>query len=288
MESPSSRRPAAEVAVDVTLAQTLLEEQHPRFLPAPLEPVDEGWDNFVFRLGAEHALRLPRRAAAVEPLLNEERWLPELAPRLGLRVPLPVAAGLPGPRFAWPWSVVEWIEGSTAERARLGAREARTLAAALRALHVPAHPHAPKNPFRGVPLEVRREALEAHLATLDVPALWHAWRSALEAPPCSVPVWIHGDLHPKNVLVRGGAIVGLIDWGDLAAGDPATDLACAWTLFDARARAAFLEAYAPAEAELRRGLGWALVLGTALATSGDARHARMGRRVLERVARDRA
>ncbi|HAW29186.1 MAG TPA: aminoglycoside phosphotransferase, partial [Planctomycetaceae bacterium] len=54
---------------------------------------------------------------------------------------------------------------------------------------------------------------------------------------CSTPastnrVWLHGDLHPRNVIIRDGTLVGVIDWGDLNGGDAATDLACAWLLLD--------------------------------------------------------
>jgi aminoglycoside phosphotransferase (APT) family kinase protein len=38
-------------------------------------------------------------------------------------------------------------------------------------------------------------------------------------------VWLDGDLHPGNMLVIGGRLSGVIDFGDLTSGDPATDLA---------------------------------------------------------------
>jgi hypothetical protein len=43
-------------------------------------------------------------------------------------------------------------------------------------------------------------------------------------------LWLHGDLHPANVLTADGTICGVIDFGDLFAGDPACDLAAAWIL----------------------------------------------------------
>ena len=66
----------------------------------PLQLVDDhGWDNTVYRLGNDHAVRLPRRAAAAALLANELRWLPVLAPRLPLPVPEPVVAGRPAPGY---------------------------------------------------------------------------------------------------------------------------------------------------------------------------------------------
>jgi len=33
------------------------------------------------------------------------------------------------------------------------------------------------------------------------------------------PLWLHGDLHPGNVLVSDGCLSGVIDFGDLTSGD---------------------------------------------------------------------
>jgi aminoglycoside phosphotransferase (APT) family kinase protein len=47
-------------------------------------------------------VRLPRRQAAVPLIESEQRWLPELAPRLPLAIPTPVRVGRPSERFPWP------------------------------------------------------------------------------------------------------------------------------------------------------------------------------------------
>lgn len=277
--------PPAEVTVDAVLARALLEAQHPAFADHAPTLADEGWDNFTFRLGARHALRVPRREVAVELILKEQRWLFEVASRLELGFPRIVGVGAPSELFAWPWSVVEWVEGPTADVVLLGPGEARVLADALRRLHAPAPPEAPINPFRGVPLERRRDVLEERIERLGMRELDARWRGALEAPPAEEAVWIHGDLHPRNVVVtERGALAGLIDWGDMAAGDRATDLACAWTLFDsASARAAFLDAYGATGEEQRRAAGWAVVFATMLVGSGDRRHEELGRVMVARL-----
>ena len=48
-----------------------------------------------------------------------------------------------------------------------------------------------------------------------------------EAPP---GLWVHGDLHPGNLLVRNGTLAGVLDFGSLGVGDPAVDLMAAWTV----------------------------------------------------------
>lgn len=278
-----SRHPPAEVRVDADLARSLLESQHPGFSSDELVLVDEGWDNVTFRLGPDHAVRIPRREAAVPLVLNEQRWLPVLAPWLDLAVPVPVGIGVPSPHFPWPWSVVPWIPGTTVEDVRLSADDARRLAHALRSLHRVAPSDAPANPFRGVPLGARREAVEERFGRLQLAELEPLWRQALDAAPAETAVWLHGDLHPRNVLARDGTLAGLIDWGDMTAGDAATDLACAWTLFDADARRVFLETYEPSAAETARAAGWAVHFGSALLDSGEPRHEPIGRTIVERL-----
>ena len=102
------------------------------------------------------------------------------------------------------------------------------------------------------------------------------WQRALSAQPWhGPPVWIHGDLHPGNLLVIDGRLSAVIDFGDLAAGDPAVDLSIAWMLLTPSARPAFRafvrDQRSPVnEDQWMRARGWALALGLAfLAHSGD-------------------
>jgi aminoglycoside phosphotransferase (APT) family kinase protein len=178
----------------------------------------------------------------------------------------------------------------------LPAEEALRLGAFLRSLHQPAPADAPVNPYRGVPLTQRAEDVEARmrrvaratsLITDDLRALW---ARALELSPPSGGRWIHGDLHPGNVLAADGRITGIIDWGDLTAGDPATDLASAWMLFDnAASREALFEGYPGLDAAtVARARGWAVFFGVVLLDAGLANspsHAAAGERVLRRLTR---
>ena len=52
----------------------------------------------------------------------------------------------------------------------------------------------------------------------------------MSASPDVPATWVHGDLHARNVLARNGRISAVIDWGDMAKGDPAADLAATWML----------------------------------------------------------
>jgi aminoglycoside phosphotransferase (APT) family kinase protein len=300
MPAPAPK-PAAEVDVDAPLVARLLAEQHPDLAHLPLEPVGSGWDNALVRVGDGLVARLPRRAVAAEVVAHEHRWLPELAPTLPLPVPVPVRTGRPGAGYPWPWSLCRWEPGvvAAADPAFDPLVAARHLGAFLAALHVPAPLDAPRNPFRGVPLADRVERFEDHLglvaAIVDAAALRACWADALAAPPWDHPaVWVHGDLHPANLVVHDGRLAAVLDFGDLTAGDPATDLAVAWMLLPAAARPA-LRAAAGAGAAIddatwARARGWAVALGLAcLAGAADEPLiSRIGRRTMTAVLADPA
>jgi len=280
--------PAAEVDVDVHLVDRLIRAQHPD-LAGPLTPAASGWDNAVYRLGTDLAVRLPRRQVAVELIVNEQRWLPVLAPHLPVPIPSPSRTGVPGEGYPWPWSITPWFAGRVAADVPVSGRTglAAPLAAFMTALHRPAPAGAPVNPVRGVPLAARDSAVRARLRTLprsgELLALWER----LVALPSwdGPPIWLHGDPHPANLLVNDdGGLAAVLDFGDLTAGDPATDLAAAWLVFDPAGREAFRAGVAADELTWERARGWALNLGTALAT-GPAMAA-IGIHTLEQVLDD--
>src|SRR4029450_5185628 len=101
------------------LVRALLEAQHPDLAKLPLKDVGSGWDNRLYRLGEALAVRLPQRAVAAPLIEREQRWLPQLAPRLPLPVPIPVRTGEPGCGYPWPWTIVQWRIGESAETAAL-------------------------------------------------------------------------------------------------------------------------------------------------------------------------
>ena len=292
--SPQVGTPLAEFQIDSALVSGLLGDQHPDLGHLPLRNVDAGWDNAMFRLGNDLAVRLPRRAVAATLILHEQVWLPRLAAHLTMTVPAPVRFGTPGQGYPWHWSVVPWLKGMTADQHAPELSQSSRFGAFLRSLHIPAPADAPANPMRGVPLCYRAASVEERmqrLATktrLITPRLMGIWQSAL-ASAIDVPAtWIHGDLHPRNVLVDEGVITGIIDWGDLTSGDCATDLASIWMIFaEPDAHRAALAAYGGiSKATKNRAKGWAVLFGVMLLETGlnDCRtHALIGQGILERL-----
>lgn len=292
----SQGTPSAEIEVAPSLARELLADQHPDLADRTITKARSGWDNVMLRLGDDLALRFPRRTLAADLLVNEQRFLPSLAARLPIATSVPVRIGRPGRDYPWQWSVVPWIPGGPAGPSGLSADAAEPFAEFLRALHVPAPDDAPVNPYRGVPLAVRQTMLEARLRDLDdrgapvSAAHREVWARALEATLDLPRTWLHGDLHPANILVEGGRLSGVIDWGDLCAGDAATDLAALWLLFDDEAdRERALAAYGGVTTATHdRARGWAFFFAVVLLDSGlvdgNAAFIDTGRGALRRLA----
>ncbi|WP_134731379.1 aminoglycoside phosphotransferase family protein [Amycolatopsis nivea] len=267
--------PTTEITAD--LVRDLLRDQHPDLAGLPIREVAGGWGNQMWRLGDELAVRMQRMDPTPQLQLKERRWLPVLAPRLPLPVPAPVRFGEPSERFPKHWTVMTWVPGEPLDHGTIsrGVHAADTLADFLRALHVEAPADAPIAADRGAHprdctggFEEFIEAVALGSLADDVRAVWddavaaRAW----EGPP----VWVHGDLHPANVVVSEGTLSGIVDFGDLFAGDPAWDLAAAWVLLPAGTAARFFESYARAdEAAIRRARGLAAMKSLFLILMGQ-------------------
>ncbi|MFF2081532.1 aminoglycoside phosphotransferase family protein [Kitasatospora sp. NPDC058162] len=278
-------------AIEITedLVRELLRDQHPDLAGLPLRLGARGWDNQMWRLGDDLAVRLPWVTEAASAMLRKEHdWLPALPQPLPLPIPAPRRLGEPSERFPHPWLVTTWVPGTPADRAPVTRAEAaaETLAAFLTALHRPAPASAPTG-ARGGPLADQAEHVVKGLASAaamglipDPDTIRAIWEDAVTAPAWTGPaLWIHGDLHPANVLTADGTLCGIIDFGTLCAGDPAGDLAAAWSLLPDGGADLFHRAYRPTQdpATLRRARGWAVMLALGGIHIGEAgRHGRPG------------
>ncbi|SHK58967.1 aminoglycoside phosphotransferase family protein [Actinacidiphila paucisporea] len=274
---------ATSPEITADLIRDLLRERHPDLAHHPLRLGARGWDNQVWRLGEDLAVRLPWATAGADALLRKEyAWLPLLAPGLPMRVPVPQRLGEPSERFPRPWIVTTWVPGEPADRAAAtrGPQAAEALAGFLTALHRPAPADAPEGRGRGVALAEAERGFRGLVESAtgfgllpDPEAVRAIWDDAVAAPVWEGPaLWLHGDLHPANVLTADGTFCGVIDFGDMCAGDPACDLAAAWILLPDGAAPAFHRAYLPGAdpATLRRARGWAVVKALAGLVIGDA------------------
>jgi aminoglycoside phosphotransferase (APT) family kinase protein len=281
----------AKVEITAELVRDLLRDQHPDLADLPVTLGARGWDNQLWRLGDDLAIRLPWATETADALLlKEHAWVPLLAPLLPLPVPVPQRLGEPSRRFPRPWLVTTWVPGAPGDLApaTCSSSAADALAAFLTALHRPAPAGAPTGRGRGGALSEVAEGVANGLAALtelglvpDPDGAQAIWHDAVAAPAWAGPqVWLHGDLHPANVLTENGNLCGIVDFGDLCAGDPAVDLAACWVLLpDDEGVHRFQRAYQVAgdAPTWRRARGWAVwrAVGSLLIAEAG-RHGRPG------------
>lgn len=253
--------------IDAALVRRLIEAQFPHWSDLLVLPVDaDGWDNRTFRIGDHLSARLPSASGYVPQVHKEATWLPVLAGELTLPIPEVVAIGRPGCGYPFEWSVRRWIEGTPVASVEVDTlRLADDLASFLLQLQnvdpVGPEPGA-HSAYRGGPLThydaETRAAIAALGPVIDGGAALAAWQRAVDAVGTSAPVWFHGDIATGNLLITDGVLSGVIDFGCAGVGDPACDLAIAWTYFDEPARSVFRDRLG-ADADLwARGRGWAL------------------------------
>jgi aminoglycoside phosphotransferase (APT) family kinase protein len=235
-----------------------LHEQHPDLADLELKEVVGGWGNQMWRLGEDLAVRMPRIEGAPELLLKEHRLVPDIAARVPLPVQTPVRLGKPSDRFPRTWLVTTWVAGEPADHAPItDPAAADVLADFLLALHTEAPADAPVSDRTGLPPSLGFTEVHEYVGRGE--EMRAVWADAIAAPAWDgPPVWLHGDLHPANVVVADGTLAGVIDFGEVCAGDPATDLAAAWILLPAGAANRFFERYPADDGTVRRARGWAV------------------------------
>jgi aminoglycoside phosphotransferase (APT) family kinase protein len=249
MAAPRSG-PTSPAHVSALLDRIRCEEGASRDLITPAQRprrLGRGWDNSQWHVGAladgtRVVLRVPEREVAREllaheiALLGDDAALPETLPFVRPRLLGQVPSVVPG----GPAALLTWIDGEVvAELVQTAPSRApqlaEDLAHALASLHREAPSGHPRGTVRGVPLARRSEAVAEERTLLDRPTgerIRALFEQGLDAHDWEGPgLLLHGDPHPGNLVVpapgssrEGTARLGLIDWGDTCAGDPASDL----------------------------------------------------------------
>jgi aminoglycoside phosphotransferase (APT) family kinase protein len=289
-----------KISIDTALVQELIATQFPQWAHLPIRPVDAGgWDNRTFHLGNAMSVRLPSAAAYAAKVPIEQYWLPKLAPYLPLPIPTPVAMGKPSTTYPWHWSVYTWLNGAAASLERIDnmPQFATTLAhflVALQHIDPTGGPAAgPHNFYRGGPLKTydaeTRQAISALSNTIDAEIITAIWDAAVATSWQKTPVWVHGDVAPGNLLVEHGQLSAVIDFGGLGIGDPACDMAIAWTFFKKESREAFRAALHTNTDTWKRGRGWALwkaLIICAKQADTDASKIELSQQVIDEIVAD--
>lgn len=286
-----------KVPIDASLVRRLVSTQFPQWAHLPIRPVElGGWDNRTFHLGERMTVRLPSAAAYALQVEKEHHWLPRLAPHLPLPIPVPLAMGQPADGYPWHWSVYRWLDGEVAsieciaDLRQFAIDLAEFLVALYRIDATGGPPPGPQNFYRGGSLTVyddeTRQAIAALEGAIDTKAATAVWEAALAATWRGSPVWVHGDVAAGNLLVRDGRLSAVIDFGTSGVGDPACDLAIAWTLLAGESRETFRAALPLDDGTWTRGRGWTLwkaLITLAALPDANALAASASRRIADHV-----
>ena len=257
------------MAIDISLVTRLVAKQFPQWTNLTIRAVEPGgWDNKTFRLGDTMSLRLPSAQRYTSQVDKEHKWLPQLAPRLPLSIPVTIAMGQPAKGYPWHWSVYQWLKGENAtvgpieDLNQFAAKLAHFLVAMQQIKLADGPLPGQHNFFRGGPLTTydveTRSAIASLQGKIDTDAANAVWESALASTWQKPPVWLHGDIHATNLLVHQGRLNAVIDFGCLGVGDPACDYAIAWTFFSGESRETFHSVLSVDNSTWARSRGWAL------------------------------
>lgn len=293
----------ADIGIGEVDAALVIEGQFADLRPARLRSLGVGWDNAAFLVNDRYVFRFPRRRLAIPLIETECRALPLLAPHLPAPVPVPCYHGHPNELFPHPFAGFHYLAGRTAcafpwdDASLTGIAPALGgFLARLHALPVPASVRAwaPEDTIGRARLKPRVPRLKERLGAV-AGQFRAAERQALlglvdhlaeAAPRTAPPVWVHGDLYARHLLVDdAGGLSGVIDWGDVHLGDPALDLSLLYSFLSPAARPAFRAAYGAIDTDTERrarfrALHYGAVLMEYGADAGDAEICTLGQRAL--------
>jgi len=244
------------------LAKSLVEMAFPTLKPVSVREFDVGWDNSVFLVNNSFVFRFPRRRIAVPLMESEVRLLPWLSEHVPLPTPDPCYVGTPSPDYPYVFAGYTLIPGHTITDANVTDDERRTMARPLAQFLAALHSVSPDEArTRGAPpdpvcrLDATRHKPTAvdRLSSLPEDLIPRSIKARLRSLLDSLPAikepssntLVHGDLHGSQILVSDDAheLAGVIDWGDMHLGDPASDFAVVHSMLPRDCHRDFLQAY---------------------------------------------
>jgi aminoglycoside phosphotransferase (APT) family kinase protein len=253
------------------LARKLIAEQFPEYADLPITDVEkQGHDNRTYRLGEHMLIRMPTAAEYALKVPKEQELLPQLAKRLSVSIPAPIKMGKLSTDYPYPFSIYKWLSGKSINLLTLTAQDkeqlAFDLAKFLKELQaitdVEGLGPGQHNWWRGDHVSVYDKGAREQIAELaeiiDVTRALALWDQACATRWNKQPIWIHGDFAIGNILMDGGKLSAVIDFGGGAVGDPACDLVIAWTYLSGKSREIFISKMDMDSDTWLRGRAWAL------------------------------
>lgn len=257
----------AQWEVSEELARKLITTQFPQLADLAIQQLGYGWDNTVYLVGDDVVFRFPRRKVAIDLIQMEGMILPLLEAYMPLPYSKPLYVGeasleYPAPFLGYAYLKGKFPMGLTDEQRTLSVP---ILAQFLKRLHAFPIGLASENGIQHdhrnlTDIALRKEKmlgfltdLSPHIREDDHLAIANYLDQLNIEPVQPRHIFLHGDLHFKNMLVdEQGLISGIIDWGDMNIGHPACDLNVVYSFIPPNARASFFAAYGDVDEETKR------------------------------------
>jgi aminoglycoside phosphotransferase (APT) family kinase protein len=256
----------ADWEVSDELVQVLIYSQFSQLASMPIRRIGQGYDNMVYLVGETFVFRFPRRKIAIQLLRMEGKMLPKLEDFITVPYSKPLFYGVGNDDYPAPFLGYTYLSGSFP----LGltdyqrASSASTLAQFLVNLHTfPIKVALENNVLYDsrdiLNITLRKEkmlrfmtVLTPHLQDEEIRKLFaylHQLKTDNVKPR---DVFLHGDLHFKNIIVNEASQVsGIIDWGDMNIGHPACDLSIGYSFLPSYVRQSFFEEYGEVDEETK-------------------------------------
>ena len=257
--------------INVDLVNKLISDQFPEYAHLPVSPVEkQGHDNRTFRLGNDMLVRIPSAQYYALKVPKEQEFLPLLKPYLTVDIPVPVKMGNPSSYYPFNFSIYKWLEGTSANYLKFDDKSLESIAVQLvkflKELHGIQSVNGPSkgkhNGWGGDHVSVYDQGARKQIAELsgiiDQNKAMEFWEQTCKTNPNKNPVWIHGDFAFGNFLIKDYKLSGVIDFGGMAIGDPASDLVIAWTFLKGKSMEIFIESMGYESDIWIRARGWAL------------------------------
>lgn len=255
--------------IDIHLVLQLIAEQLPQWKDLPIRPVENsGWDNRMFRLGEDKVIRLPSSKQYEPQIEKENHFLPLFSSILPCQIPKPIFLGQASEIYPLKWAIYQWIEGEILACTKsidltLLAEDLAKFVTSLHQIQIQDVVLPSKDNFyRGGNLRIyddeARGAINLLRDKIDYEKAMGIWNRSLATKWHKAPVWIHGDISAGNIIIRDGKLFAMIDFGMIAMGDPACDIASVFTLFEKDNRNRFLNMACFDKDTIDRAKGWAL------------------------------
>jgi len=254
--------------LEINTIKKILSQQFPQYAHLDIRKViKSGHDNRTFHLGNDFSLRFPSALEYSTQVQKEHSYCKRLQKSISIQITNPIELGKPSELYPYHFSINQWIDGESInsiniiDKNQLAKDCAKFLVELKRCDTQDSIQPGLHNFFRGGDLSVyHEETINAIQQCRDFnhTQLFDIWNKGTISKHTEDKVWIHGDFERDNILIRNGKLYAVIDFGNMAVGDPACDYVIAWTYFDKSSRAIFLENLHLDQATINRAKAWAL------------------------------